>query len=973
MDRKSEGSGGRRQAALLRLGTEIIAAHDEEEVCRCVVNGLHDDALGYDFLGVFLVDETTGDRVLRASVGWPDVPHEWRVAPGQGLSERALLDRKLHYTADVTREASYLPSLNSGSEVDVPLRSDDKVIGVLVVESALPNAFNEEDFEILTAAANQASLAIGRVRLLAEERHRADEQEALLATMADLSKELELSRVLQAVLERAVGLLDASGGELAIYDENEGELEIVANHNIGKQSTGIRLKLGEGAMGGVAQTHEPLIIDDYPQWSGRSSQYGEVNVHAVMVAPLLMGGRLVGAIATVHTRPDRKFTEDDLRLLSMFGSQAAVAIETARLFTNAQQQTAYFEDLFRASPVAIVTLDTEGRVVSCNPFFEKLFGYKMTEIVNDKLDRLITTESMRSEAVGYTQLALDRPVHAIRQRLRKDRSVVEVEIFGVPVMVEGKQVGALGLYHDITELSRAREEAEAANRAKSYFLANMSHELRTPLNAIIGYSELLAEEAEDLGQEEFLPDLEKIRSAGKHLLALINDILDLSKIEAGKIELDLTTFDLANTIEDVVTTVRPLVDKNSNELRIGRLDNLGTIHSDETKVRQVLFNLLSNASKFTQRGTITLTVSRDTADGEERLAFRVADTGVGMDEEQLEKVFEAFSQADSTITRKYGGTGLGLAISRKFCRMLGGDIKVSSEAGKGSVFTVGLPTVSTSARQMAPGGLDTGDRPSATAEHLDGDDVDTVLAIDDDPAALDLLTQFLGRDGFRVVTASGGEEGLRLAKELKPAAITLDVIMPKMDGWAVLGELKADPELSEIPVVMLTILDNQNIGYALGADEYLSKPIDHRRLASVLEKYRRQGQPGAALVVEDDAATREMLGRILDKDGWAVTEAENGRVALEQLEVAPPDLILLDLMMPEMDGFEFVEKVRANDISRSIPIIVITAKELTTEDRLRLNDSVEKIIQKGSRTQDEVLSEIRALVRTRIRSGGNET
>ena len=855
-----EGRQARRQSALLRLSAGIAAARDEAEVYQRVVDGLHDEALGYAFLGLFLLDEETGDRVLQASVGWPDVPANWHVPAGQGLSERPLLDGQLHYTPEVSRESRYLASLASGSEVDVPLRVDERTVGVLVVESTEPNAFDEEDFEILTAAANQASIAIerarhldterqradelkalldtmadlsaelelskllgavleravallkvtggelaiydeakeelvvvashhigkdstgthlkpgegamGRVaethepliipsyhewtgqsdkysdvtvhavmaapllmggrlvgaiaavhadperkfgpddlrmlnmfapqaaiaitraRLLEEERRRADEQKALLDTMADLSGELELSRVLEAVLERAVSLLGVTGGEVAIYGEDEKQLVVVASQNIGKDSTGTHLKFGEGAMGHVAQTHEPLIIPKYHEWLGRSSKYSDVTVHSVMAAPLLIGRRLVGAIATVHADPERIFGADDLRLLNMFAPQAAIAIENARLYTAAQRQKQYFEKLVLNSPVAIVVLDVGHNIISCNPGFEKLFGYSQDEVTGRNLDGLITTEATLEEAVAYTEEALDHTIHGIGRRRRKDGSMVDVEVLGVPVAVDGQRVGVMALYHDITELLRARQEAEEANSAKSRFLANMSHELRTPLNAILGYSEMLQEEAGDVGQDDFIPDLQKIHSAGQHLLSLINDVLDLSKIEAGKMELILEPFDVRQLIDDVATTVRPLVDKNSNRLEVRCADDVSGMHSDLTRVRQVLLNLLSNASKFTQRGTITLEASRE-RDGEggghDVMVFAVSDSGIGMTPEQMERLFEAFSQAETSTSRRYGGTGLGLAISRRFCQMMGGDISVESEAGVGSTFTVQLP------------------------------------------------------------------------------------------------------------------------------------------------------------------------------------------------------------------------------------------------------------------------------------------
>jgi len=686
---------GRRQAALLRLSTNIAAAGTESEICEAVVQGLYDESLGYDFVAVLLVDEATGDRVLTASVGWQEAPPSLRMQPGKGLSELPLLDGELHYTPQVTQASRYLPTRNEGSEVDVPIQINKKLVGVLVVESNRPHAFASDDLEILRAAAIQAGIAIGRVRLLSAERQRADEQEALLATLADLSAQLKLSTLLQAVLERAVALLKVSHGELAIYEPEKQELVVVASQKVGKKdTTGVRMKLGEGAMGQVAQTRKPLLIPNYEEWAGQSPQYTQVEFQAVMVAPLLMGGQLVGAIAVMDKDPNRQFGEDDLRLLNMFAPQAAVAIENARLFTAAQHQRQYFEELVQNSPVAIVTLDVNHDVVSCNPAFQQLYGYSEEEVAGRNLDDLITTEATRMEAVGYTKQALDRDtVKVISQRQRKDGTLVDVEVLGVPVIVDGEELGLMALYHDITELLEARKEAEAANTAKSQFLANMSHELRTPLNAIIGYSEMLYEEVAETDQGELSDDLQKIRGAGQHLLSLINDILDLSKIEAGKMELVTEDFDVRATIDEVTTTVQPLVEKNDNRLDIRCDDHLGTMHSDPTKVRQMLLNLLSNASKFTDGGTITLEAVRRTGanGGADILLFKVSDSGIGMTVEQMKKLFEAFSQAEASTTRKYGGTGLGLAITRHFCRLMGGDVTVESKPGVGSTFTIELP------------------------------------------------------------------------------------------------------------------------------------------------------------------------------------------------------------------------------------------------------------------------------------------
>jgi PAS domain S-box-containing protein len=518
------------------------------------------------------------------------------------------------------------------------------------------------------------------------------------------------------------------------------------------------------------------------------------------------------------------------------------------------------------------------------------------------------------------------------------------------------------------ELAEAHDAALEASQAKSAFLANMSHELRTPLNAIISFSEILQEDAEEAGQEDFIPDLEEIHTAGKHLLALINDILDLSKIEAGKMELYLESFQVDELLRGVTSIVQPLMDKNGNTLVVETSDDLGTMHADQTKVRQTLLNLLSNAAKFTDHGTVTLDVRREARDAGDWLTFRVIDSGIGMTAEQMERLFQAFSQADASTTRKYGGTGLGLAISRRFCQMMGGDVTVASDYGHGSTFTIELPAAVEEPKTATAPALDgAAPEPPARADSpvrapLLAGSIPTVLVIDDDPIARDIVQRHLQGEGFQIITAASGEEGLQLARAAHPAAITLDVLMPGMDGWAVLAALKADPALADIPTIMLTMLDDNSLGYALGASEFITKPVERDRLLTVLAKHL--GAPGSApvLVVEDNGPTREALRRTLEREGWAVDDAANGRVALERVAARRPALILLDLEMPEMDGFEFLAALRQEPAYHDIPVVVVTAMDLTAEDRARLNGHVEKIVQKGAYERDQLLAEVRALI-----------
>jgi signal transduction histidine kinase/DNA-binding response OmpR family regulator len=522
------------------------------------------------------------------------------------------------------------------------------------------------------------------------------------------------------------------------------------------------------------------------------------------------------------------------------------------------------------------------------------------------------------------------------------------------------------------ELRVAKNAAEEATRAKSAFLANMSHELRTPLNAIIGYSELMEDEAAELGYRDFIPSLQKVHTAGRHLLSLINDVLDFSKMEAGRMDLHPETFDLPTLLTEVATTIGPLVQKNANTLEIRCAPDAGSMRADPTKVRQIIFNLLGNASKFTDHGKITLELSRQVIKGFEWVIVAVSDTGIGMSPEETKRLFQSFSQAEGTTARRFGGTGLGLAISRKLCQLMGGDITVESEKGKGTTFIVRLPAWASEATTpvtLPPAARVAPSREPDVVSNRErlpqGDNI--VLAIDDDPVVHELLQPLLNKQGFQMLSAPTGEDGLRLARSVRPVAIILDVIMPGIDGWSVLSTLKADPELAAIPVIMLTSLDDKPAGYALGATDYLSKPIDRGRLGAVLMKYRCAQPPCSVLVIEDDETNREMMRRMLKREGWSVMEAENGHVGLTLLAQRTPNLILLDLMMPEMDGFEFVSELHKNEAWRSIPIVVVTAKILTDEDRLRLDGYVEKILQKDPSTETKLLAEVSDLVKACIR------
>ena len=510
-----------------------------------------------------------------------------------------------------------------------------------------------------------------------------------------------------------------------------------------------------------------------------------------------------------------------------------------------------------------------------------------------------------------------------------------------------------GLEQKVEERTREVEEKsrqlELASQHKSQFLSSMSHELRTPLNAIIGLTEMMVTNAARFGTEKAAEPLRRVHRAGSHLLGLINQVLDLSKIEAGKLELSPDWVNLTPLINEVVDTARPLAEQNNNRLMVKCQENLGSLTVDPMRLRQILLNLLSNACKFTKQGEVTL-LARKLANEGNWIEFAVSDTGIGMTPEQQAKLFEEFTQADSSTARQYGGTGLGLAITRKLARMMGGDVTLTSEAGKGSTFTVRLPANT----DVPAGATISSDRDRSTR-------ADCVLVIDDDATARELISDHLKAGGFSVVTAAGGVEGIKLAKELQPTAITLDVMMPDLDGWSVLAALRQNPELADIPVIMVSIVDDKRRGIALGAAGYLTKPIDRERLHRLVRRFQAPTRATRVLMVEDDASQRERMLGWLERPHWIVREAANGQEALDLLREEKPDVILLDLMMPEMDGFEVVAALQGDKDWRDIPVIVITSLDLDAKDRERLNSGVQSVLVKEKFRPEDLVERIRQL------------
>ena len=714
------------------------------------------------------------------------------------------------------------------------------------------------------------------------------------------------------------------------------------------------------------------------------------------------------------TRPIVKpFTQKQIELVETFADQAVIAIENVRLFEEVQART---EELAEALQQQTATADVL-RVISRSTFDLQSVLQTLVESAAHLCDAdkaTITRQKdgmfFRAESYGFSAEFMDyarnfpvvpepgsatgrallegKVVHIPDVKADPNYTFAEAQrlgdfrtILGVPMLREGVPIGGLSLARSevrpftdkqielvsmfadqaaiaienvrlFDEIQDKNRQLEMASQHKSQFVANMSHELRTPLNAIIGLTEMMFTNAARFGTEKAIEPLRRVHRAATHLLGLINQVLDLSKIEAGKLELSPEMVSLPPLIDDMVSTARPLAEQNKNRLIVEVPDNLGSLLVDPMRLKQILLNLLSNACKFTKEGEVALRV-RTVADGRRWIEFAVSDTGVGMTPEQQAKLFEDFTQADASTARRFGGTGLGLAITRRLARMMDGDVTVTSEPGKGSTFTARLPGATEPRAAAAP--------PTDGARHTLAD---RILVIDDDATARELIGHQLEAEGFSVVMAGGGVEGLRLARELRPTAITLDVNMPDLDGWSVLAALRQDAELAEIPVLMVTILDEQRRGMALGAAGYLTKPINRERLHALVGRFRSSARSTRVLVVEDDPIQRERARSWLEPQQWTVTEASNGREALASLGKEKPDLILLDLMMPEMDGFQLVAVLQKEAQWRDIPVIVITAMDLTAGDRARLNSGIESVLVKNMFQSADLVDRIRRLVRS---------
>lgn len=696
---------------------------------------------------------------------------------------------------------------------------------------------------------------------------------------------------------------------------------------------------------------------------------------------------------------------DEFGLLARgFQSMVTVVAARERELIKAQQDVAWSERHYRAlienATDVVTVVDPEGLILSTSPSTSAILGRSPAECEGRSLIDFVHPEDSARvldcfhavddhSAVGRPlefrfrhQDGSWRVLEAKCTDLRDDPAVGGIVVNSRDVTKRKQAEEEVRLLNSeldnrvctrtaellqaLDELKSAKDATEQAMNQQEIFLSNVAHDLRTPLTVVIGYSQDMLRRARKKGIDAFIADLQLVVNRGNDLLELINDMLNQSKVMSGKgIELDLKEFDVAEMVRERMEGIGSIAKQYGNTIDFQPAPDLGTMVADQAKVWRILMNLITNACKFTKDGAIAVTAARDAVGGKGRIIFKVSDNGIGMNDEQVHRLFNRFSQVHDGSGKMQKGVGLGLSICKLYCDAMGGDLTVSSAVGHGSTFTLVLP-----AEVQANEDVFRGDGPSTvpvirprtvTGPAYAPASTNMVLVIDDDVSISDLIRRNLTDEGYEARAAHSGEEGLLLAKQLSPSAIILDVVMPGIDGWAVLAALKSDSKTAGIPIIMASMLDERERGLRMGANAYVTKPLSRELLAELLHRHIGQHAP-RVLVVEDDSNTRDLLVRMLDEHGFDVSSATDGAEALESLRKHPHDIVLLDLLLPTVDGFQIIDEIRKDPTLEPIPIIVITGAELDADTRQRLQGQVERVLKKGLYSRDQVFREIQSFL-----------
>lgn len=1005
-------------AALAEVGREISATLDLTVVLERIATRAR-DLLAASDSAVYLPDST--GQTLRAITAIGPVAEELKadsIVLGQGIIGGLAQAGQAEFINDTLHDARGLHIAGTGEDLPderlmaAPLLAGERVTGMMAVWRTGGNLFTQADLDFLVGLARQAAIAIENARLFAEAHRRASETAALAEVGREISATLDLPTVLSAIATRALELLHARDVVVRLL-EPDGTLPVVVA--LGKYAelyTTWKSQLGYGLTGHIAQTGVAEMVNDPlhdPRVIRIAGTEADEENEAIIFAPLLTGDKVIGMMSVWRDRTlQGPFAQSDLDFTVGLARQAAIAIQNARLFAETGQRLRELGTINRISQALASQLEVSAVIDLVGERLREIFDAQYIYIaLHDSLTNLIyfpyfwqmdhrepaeeplplgqglTSRILEARQPQVINFDWERQAIALGAVSLEGESAMPKSSLGVPILAGEHAIGVIMLQcttreerfseADVRllttiaatvavalenarlfkEAQEARAAAEQANKAKSTFLANMSHELRTPLNAIIGFTRIVRRKAEGALPVKQTENLDKVIISAEHLLGLINTVLDIAKIEAGRVDVQAANFNAAQLVEVCVTTAHPLLKPGVVLVKDVPAD-LPLIFSDQDKIKQIVLNLLSNAAKFTHTGSITVAAHV----AERRLNIAVTDTGIGISEEAQSRVFDEFQQADTSTTRQYGGTGLGLSISRSLARLLGGDITLVSALDVGSTFTLTLP-------------LRYGEKPAAVeAPHTSfveaahrpvAADKPIVLSIDDDPDVLYLLQENLAEAGYHVIGVHSGDEGVAKARALKPYAITLDIMMPQKDGWQVLHDLKSDPITRNIPVIMLTIVDKKALGYRLGAADYLVKPLEAEAVVNSLGRLTHLNGKAIrrVLVVDDDPNVHDLARQVLGEH-YQLDHAADGVAGLEAVQRQRPDAILLDLMMPRLDGFGVIELLQHNPEYGNIPVIVITAKTLTTEETALLQQNVSQVIQKQGLAGETLLRELQA-------------